>query len=123
MDGSTRAELEVEELTRAGWTPIEGDAGWWRDPSGGERAPTWRALEIARRDARALSPSAEDIAIKELRDALDDVSVQVVQMRLDVRRGEQDGQDSSTPRLVARAALARLKAFAVELAELRERGG
>lgn len=74
-------------------------------------------------DERRQSLAADDLAVKDLREALEDVSVQVLQLRLDIRRAGLVGHASSKPKLVARAAVARLKAFAVELAELRARGG
>ncbi|HEX4932377.1 MAG TPA: hypothetical protein VFV33_04305 [Gemmatimonadaceae bacterium] len=48
---------ERAELLDAGWTP-EGDVfsrehgATWRDPATHASTPWWRALEVARRDAR-----------------------------------------------------------------------
>lgn len=39
-----------DQLIAAGWVPARDSLDDWRDPADGSRYPTWRALELMRRD-------------------------------------------------------------------------
>ena len=53
MTSSSLTSPEALELLEAGWTPSRRREGTWDDPAGKHRdCPQWRALAIARRDAR-----------------------------------------------------------------------
>lgn len=48
-----------DQLVAAGWVPVVDSRDHWRDPADGSRYPTWRALELMRRDALRTSTSAQ----------------------------------------------------------------
>lgn len=78
-----REDAEHEELTRAGWAPVAGDAGWWLDPASGQRTPQWRALELARRDRGEV---LDREALRTMRQAVQDLELDVLQLDLEAKR-------------------------------------